>query len=55
MNCSKKLDIIWGIFQDSENLLWIVTWDGLNRYNGNSFKIFRPELNNENSLKPNNP
>ncbi len=38
------------IFQDSENLLWIGTWDGLNRYNGNSFKIFRPELNNENSL-----
>ena len=38
------------IFQDSENLLWIGTWDGLNRYNGNSFKIFRPELDNENSL-----
>ncbi|EIA07829.1 two-component regulator propeller domain-containing protein [Flavobacterium frigoris] len=38
------------IFQDSENLLWIGTWDGLNRYNGNTFKIFRPELNNENSL-----
>ncbi|MBJ7880176.1 response regulator [Gelidibacter salicanalis] len=38
------------IFQDSNNLLWIGTWDGLNRYDGNSFKIFRPELNNENSL-----
>lgn len=38
------------IFQDSENLLWIGTWDGLNRYDGNRFKIFRPELNNENSL-----
>ncbi len=38
------------IFQDSENLLWIGTWDGLNRYDGSSFKIFRPELNNENSL-----
>ncbi|MGC1633447.1 MAG: two-component regulator propeller domain-containing protein, partial [Gelidibacter sp.] len=38
------------IFQDSENLLWIGTWDGLNRYDGNHFKIFRPELNNENSL-----
>lgn len=38
------------IFQDSDNLLWIGTWDGLNRYDGNKFKIFRPELNNENSL-----
>jgi len=38
------------IFQDSENLLWIGTWDGLNRYDGIKFKIFRPELNNENSL-----
>lgn len=38
------------IFQDSENLLWIGTWDGLNRYDGNSFKVFRPELDNENSL-----
>ena len=38
------------IFQDSENMLWIGTWDGLNRYDGNNFKIFRPELNNENSL-----
>jgi signal transduction histidine kinase/DNA-binding response OmpR family regulator/ligand-binding sensor domain-containing protein len=38
------------IFQDSENLLWVGTWDGLNRFDGSNFKIFRPELNNENSL-----
>lgn len=38
------------IFQDSEDLLWIGTWDGLNRYNGHHFKTFRPELNNGNSL-----
>lgn len=38
------------IFQDSQNLLWIGTWDGLNRYDGSSFKIFRPDFNNENSL-----
>lgn len=38
------------IFQDSENLIWIGTWDGLNRYDGNKFKVFRPELNNENTL-----
>src|SRR5690606_37667481 len=38
------------IFQDSEGLLWIGTWDGLNRYNGNNFKIFRPEPNNDQSI-----
>ncbi|MFY0483128.1 hybrid sensor histidine kinase/response regulator transcription factor [Flavobacterium sp. PLA-1-15] len=38
------------IFQDSQNLLWIGTWDGLNRYDGNSFKIFRSEEDNESSL-----
>jgi len=38
------------IFQDSENLLWIGTWDGLNRYDGNSFKIYRPAPNNKRRL-----
>lgn len=38
------------IFQDSQNLVWVGTWDGLNRYDGNSFKIFRPEPDNSNSL-----
>lgn len=38
------------IFQDSQNLLWIGTWDGLNRYDGTNFKIFRPEANTKNAL-----
>ncbi|PWK21600.1 hybrid sensor histidine kinase/response regulator transcription factor [Maribacter polysiphoniae] len=38
------------IFQDSDNILWIGTWDGLNRYDGSKFKIFRPDINNDNSL-----
>lgn len=38
------------IFQDSQNLLWIGTWDGLNRYDGNSFKIFRSEQDNKKAL-----
>ncbi|NQU54024.1 MAG: hybrid sensor histidine kinase/response regulator, partial [Bacteroidetes bacterium] len=38
------------IFQDSENLLWIGTWDGLNRYDGNIFTIFRPEADNKNGI-----
>ena len=38
------------IFQDSQNLLWIGTWDGLNRYDGTNFKIFRPEPGQQNTL-----
>jgi signal transduction histidine kinase/ligand-binding sensor domain-containing protein/AraC-like DNA-binding protein len=38
------------IFQDSQKLTWIGTWDGLNRYDGSNFKIYRPEPDNENSL-----
>lgn len=38
------------VFQDSENIIWVGTWDGLNRYDGHQFKVFRPELDNENSL-----
>ena len=38
------------VFQDSQNLLWIGTWDGLNRYDGNNFKIFRSEQDNKKSL-----
>lgn len=38
------------IFQDSEKLMWIGTWDGLNRFDGNSFKIFRPENTSDNAI-----
>jgi signal transduction histidine kinase/ligand-binding sensor domain-containing protein/AraC-like DNA-binding protein len=38
------------VFQDSQNLLWTGTWDGLNRYDGNSFKIYRPEPANSHSI-----
>lgn len=38
------------IFQDSQKFLWVGTWDGLNRYDGKKFKIFRPEQGVLNSL-----
>jgi len=34
------------IFQDKLGILWIGTWDGLNRYDGYEFEIFRPNLEN---------
>lgn len=29
------------IFEDSENIMWFGTWDGLNSYNGRDFKTYR--------------
>ena len=37
------------IYKDSEDYIWLGTWDGLNRYDGTEFRIFRPSLE-ENSL-----
>jgi len=36
--------------QDRFGFLWIGTEDGLNRYDGYTFKIFRPDLNNPDSI-----
>ncbi|MBI5823557.1 MAG: GAF domain-containing protein [Chloroflexi bacterium] len=38
------------IFQDSKGFLWFGTEDGLNRYDGYSFKVYKPEAENETSL-----
>ena len=38
------------IFQDSRGFLWFGTEDGLNRYDGYTFKTFKPEPSNSNSL-----
>ncbi|MFZ6028147.1 MAG: two-component regulator propeller domain-containing protein [Chloroflexota bacterium] len=38
------------IYQDKQGYLWFGTQDGLNLYDGRRFTIFRPELNNPNSL-----
>ncbi len=54
----KHLDISQGLSQntintmcqDSQGFLWIGTQDGLNRYDGYHFKIYRPEGNNPFSI-----
>lgn len=42
------------IIQDSKGFIWIGTQDGLNKYNGYSFKVFRHEPLDSNSLSSNN-
>ncbi|UGU18187.1 response regulator [Sinomicrobium kalidii] len=41
------------IFQDKDGFLWFGTIDGLNKYNGSAFTIYRPELNDRNSISGN--
>ncbi|TLX77497.1 serine/threonine protein phosphatase [Labilibacter sediminis] len=44
---------ITAVFQDSKGLLWIGTEDGLNRYDGYSFKIYRHNLEDNTSISGN--
>ncbi|MEO8086331.1 MAG: two-component regulator propeller domain-containing protein [Bacteroidota bacterium] len=41
-------------YEDSKGFLWIGTEDGLNRYDGNSVKIYRQNHSDRNSLPGNN-
>ena len=38
------------IYQDRNGFIWIATEDGLNRYDGAKFTIYKHEPNNEHSL-----
>ena len=31
-----------GMLKDSKGFMWFATWDGINRYDGHSFKVFKP-------------
>jgi signal transduction histidine kinase/ligand-binding sensor domain-containing protein/DNA-binding response OmpR family regulator len=41
------------ILQDSRRFLWIGTYDGLNMYDGRDIHVYKPEINNPNSLSSN--
>ncbi len=41
------------ILQDSQGFIWFGTQDGLNRYDGYEFRVFRHKPENENSLSAN--
>ena len=41
------------IHQDSLGVLWIGTWDGLNRYDGSEFSLYRFEPDNPNTISNN--
>ncbi|WP_026729943.1 hybrid sensor histidine kinase/response regulator transcription factor [Flavobacterium denitrificans] len=38
------------IFQDDDGYMWFGTYDGLNRYDGYNFKVFRNRINDKKSL-----
>jgi len=41
------------VLQDKQGILWFGTSDGLNRYDGYNFKVYKNELGNKNSLSNN--
>lgn len=41
------------IYQDSRGYIWIGTYDGLNRYDGKDFKVYRYEEDSQNSIASN--
>ncbi|WP_246041131.1 hybrid sensor histidine kinase/response regulator transcription factor [Flavivirga rizhaonensis] len=41
------------IYQDNHGFMWFGTHDGLNRYDGYKFRVFKPDKNNSNSISSN--
>ncbi len=41
------------IYQDSNQLMWFGTWDGLNLYNGKEFKVYKPSPGDIQSISNN--
>ncbi len=43
-------NVIYDISRDSTGFLWLATWDGLSRFDGNEFKNYRHDPDDPNSL-----
>jgi ligand-binding sensor domain-containing protein/signal transduction histidine kinase len=50
INDGLSLSSVYIIFQDSKGFMWFGTEDGLNKYDGKEFRIYRPDPGNENAL-----
>jgi len=50
INDGLSLSSVYCIRQDSMGFMWFATEDGLNKYDGKNFTIYRPEQRNPNSL-----
>ncbi|WP_256011241.1 hybrid sensor histidine kinase/response regulator transcription factor [Desertivirga xinjiangensis] len=53
INDGLSQNTIFSMHQDTKGFIWIGTEDGLNRYDGYEFKVFKNELNNKKSLANN--
>lgn len=47
-------NFVRGVFQDSRGFIWISTIDGLNKFDGYTFKIYKVKHNDTTSLSSNN-
>ena len=43
-------NMIKDILQDSKGFMWFATWDGLNRYDGYTFKVYKHKDGDTTSL-----
>ncbi|MDR2682742.1 MAG: response regulator [Dysgonamonadaceae bacterium] len=41
---------VYSLWQDEQRFMWFGSFDGLNRYDGRNIEVFKPNINDENSL-----
>jgi signal transduction histidine kinase/ligand-binding sensor domain-containing protein/CheY-like chemotaxis protein len=44
---------VTGVYQDHKGFMWFTTYDGLNRYDGNTFTVYRNRIGDSTSLRGN--